>query len=527
MITRAFFTGLILYFSFLFIKNKFLDGYIYDSKHSINKNYWTWNDRQNEVRQAFIDSWKGYEKYAWGFDVYHPLSKTGENMGPEPLGWIIVESLDTLMIMDLQDELHEARDFVMDLDYDMDYNVNTFETTIRILGGFLSAYYLSNDELYLQRAIDLGDRLISAFDSQTGIAYSTVNLRLKEGIRSYFDQGASSTAEASTIQLEFKWLAKLTGNDTYWKKGEKIFEQIDKNHTPSGLVPIFIQPDTGLFQGHNIRWGSRGDSYYEYLIKQYFQTKQQEPVYLDIYKEALHGLKTKLLKKSYPSKLQFIGELPSGVDGKFSNKMDHLVCFAGSIFALGSTDGATITDARKSPFWTVEREQDLKLAKSITKTCYELYAQTESGLAPEIVVFNTNPNDKKADLTKDFIIKYNDRHNLQRPETVESLFYLWRITKDPIYREWGWNIFTAFQNQSKVEGDAGYACLKDVTQNPAIQADNMESFWLSETLKYLYLLFDDNEDLLPLSDVVFSTEAHPFPKFDISPFKTGWSRSKQ
>lgn len=475
--------------------------------------------RQDAVKEAFIRSWDGYRKYAWGYDVYHPLSKRGENMGDDPLGWIIVDSLDTLAIMGLDDRLADAREWVQNvLNYDMDYEVNTFETSIRMLGGLLSAYSLTEDRLYLERAADLGDRLLGAFNSPSGIPYASVNLHTREGVKSHTDRGASSTAEATTVQMELKYLAQLTGNKDYWTKSEGVLQVIDANKPPGGLVPIYIHPDTGRFQGSTIRLGSRGDSYYEYLIKQWLQTNKHEPVYRDVYDETVAGIKKYLVEKSYPSMLTYISELDYGLNGPTSPKMDHLVCFASGMFALGATEGQTLKDAKKQK-WTRQQESDMELARELAKTCYETYARTATGLAPEIVFFN-----RRKDNFQDFRIKAFDAHNLQRPETVESLFVLWRITRDPIYRKWGWEIFKAFEKHTRLDGDAGYASVDNVKEDPVELRDNMESFWLAETLKYLYLLFDDSEeDILPLTKYVFNTEAHPFPCFDPK-FETGWSR---
>jgi len=103
-------------------------------------------------------------------------------------------------------------------------------------------------------------------------------------------------------------------------------------------------------------------------------------------------------------------------------------------------------------------------------------------------------------------------HNLQRPETVETLFYLWRITKDPIYREWGWEIFQAFEKHCKVES-GGYAGLHNVASPNPPKDDTQQTFFLAETLKYLYLLFCP-DNVIPLDEYVFNTEAHPFRIFD-------------
>lgn len=100
--------------------------------------------------------------------------------------------------------------------------------------------------------------------------------------------------------------------------------------------------------------------------------------------------------------------------------------------------------------------------------------------------------------------------NFQRPETVESLFVLYRVTKDPRYRDWGWEILQAFKRHSRVDS-GGFSTLRNVNSPKPSHSNRMESFFLAETLKYLFLLFTDDSDILPLDKWVFNTEAHPLP----------------
>ncbi|GJP92698.1 glycoside hydrolase [Aspergillus niger] len=435
--------------------------------------------------------------------------------------------------MNFTTRLSDARQWLdKNLTYDQDQDVNTFETTIRMLGGLLSAHYLSTqlpdassewDHVYLSKAVDLADRLRAAYDSGSGIPYASVNLAKREGIRSHADGGASSTAEAATVQLEMKYLSIITGNDVYWHKAERVMEVLDSHGAKDGLVPIFVHPDTGRFWHKTIRLGSRGDSYYEYLVKQYLQTN--ESIYGEMWEEALTGIQKNLVTSTKYSNLQYIAELPGGIGSRLSPKMDHLVCFLPGSIAIGATEALTEAEARRTGRWNAQKEEQMHLARELTKTCWVQYAVTETGLAPEIVWFETEdanlePSTKaprassRDDLKswiKDINIRLIDADNLQRPETVESLFLMYRVTKDPIYRQWGWEIFKAFQKHTRVKDGEGYTSLSDVTIVPPKRRDNMESFWLAETLKYLYLLFSPN-DFLPLTDVVFNTEAHVFPR---------------
>ncbi|PNS17770.1 hypothetical protein CAC42_3165 [Sphaceloma murrayae] len=516
-----------------------------------------WLERREEVRTVMKESWRGYEKYAWGYDEYHPVSKKGRQMVQNGLGWIIVDALDTLMIMNLTQELAHAREWVATtLSYDVDHDVNTFETTIRMLGGLLSAHYLStefkewapvqdklSDDLYLEKATDLADRLLGAYNSSSGVPYASVRLATRQGLPSHDDGGASSTAEATSLQLEMKYLAKLTGETTYWETAEKVMKVVDDNGVKDGLVPIYIYADQGDFRGNNIRLGSRGDSYYEYLIKQYLQTSLQEPVYLELWNQALAGVQKHLITYSHPSNFTVLAERPNGLDAPLLPKMDHLVCFMPGTIALAATLGRTLSEASGHPSWGPKQDKEMQLARELTKTCMGMYKVTSTGLAPEIAHFNLpeTPTMMKdfapehklpqapdgfgdGDWRKDYHIKNADLHNLQRPETVETLFYMWRVTGEEVYREWGWEMFESFVKHTKVEGDAGYSSIGNVNKVPVEFRDNMESFWLAETLKYFYLLFSP-DDVLPLDKVVFNTEAHPFPRFELGKlFKTGWKR---
>lgn len=235
----------------------------------------------------------------------------------------------------------------------------------------------------------------------------------------------------------------------------------------------------------------------EYLIKQYLQTSGDEPIYHDLWTEALNGIQKHLLTATKHSNLQFIAELPRGIGNKLSPKMDHLVCFLPGAIALGATSGLSEAEARLSPEWGHAQERQMQLARELMKTCWGMYRVTKTGLAPEIAWFEVHQEalspvpgssplppsgNSESSWPKDYIIKYFDAHNLQRPETVESLFMMWRITNDPIYREWGWKIFQAFQKHTAMEDGEGHSSLKHVNYIPPPRRDSMESFWLVSTI---------------------------------------------
>ncbi len=259
-----------------------------------------------------------------------------------------------------------------------------------------------------------------------------------------------------------------------------------------------------------------------------------------MWNQALAGVRKHLVTYSKHAQLTIIAERPDGLGGKLSAKMDHLVCFMPGTIALSVTGGLTVEEAKRAGKWGARQEEEMRLAAELMKTCWGMYQVMATGLAPEISFFEVDepPHmdsdaslssadldpDPKAPWRSDYKIKSQDMHNLQRPETVESLYYMWHITGDPKYREWGWEMFTSFVSYTAADDGAGFTSLANANKIPPILRDNMESFWLAETLKYFYLLFSP-ADFLPLKDIVINTEAHIFPRFKLSRgLKTGWER---
>ena len=218
------------------------------------------NEQSQRVIKAFRHCWEGYKASAFGYDEFHPLSKSGSNWFS--LGLTIVDALDTAYLMGQMDIFKEARDWVAkDLKFDwQEGESNVFEITIRVLGGLMSSYHLSGDVIFLQRAVDLADRLMIAFDTNSHIPLSSINLRLGKAIPAPW--GGSSTAEATTLQMEFKYLTYLTKNPKYWNAAQKVMQTIFEHRPENGLVPVFVDPSSGSFNGGEVRLGSRGDSYY-------------------------------------------------------------------------------------------------------------------------------------------------------------------------------------------------------------------------------------------------------------------------
>ena len=152
---------------------------------------------------------------------------------------------------------------------------------------------------------------------------------------------------------------------------------------------------------------------------------------------------------------------------------------------------------------SVRAKRDLAVAKALMYTCYQMYERQNTKISPEYVEFPEG---------SDMVVTSAPFYIL-RPETAESLFILHQLTGDPRYREWSGNIFEAINKYCRT--DIAYGAYRDVTNTAAGVDDRMESFFLAETLKYLYLI-QDPDNIIDLDKYVINTEAHPMKIFDSS-----------
>jgi mannosidase alpha-like ER degradation enhancer 2 len=215
------------------------------------------------IRTELLQSWQAYEQYAWGHDELQPLSKTPRDWYGESLLMTPVDSLDTLLLLGLDEEAAKARTLIVEkLSFDKDVSVKNFEVTIRLLGGLLAGYQMTGDARLLHLAEDLGKRLLPAFNSPTGMPYMFVNLRTGK------TSGArSNPAEIGTLLLEFGTLSKLTNNPVFYDKAKNAVVQLYQRRSKIGLVGEEIDVETGRWTSPASHVGGGIDSYYEYLLK--------------------------------------------------------------------------------------------------------------------------------------------------------------------------------------------------------------------------------------------------------------------
>jgi hypothetical protein len=281
--------------------------------------------RRPKIKAAMEHAWGGYRTYAFGENEVHPISgntqKIGGMMGSlfgkdqnNGIGITLIDSLDTLWIMDMKKEFWEARDWVRDqLKHDVDEYLSVFETTIRNLGGLLSAYDLSEDKVFLDRAKELGDKLILAFNTKSGIPLSQVNLYSNRAGNKPWEKVYTSLAD-SALQVEFRNLSRMTGNAMYAEKAEHVIKALQEITPPNGIHSALVN---NIFKHAKLKtthyltkmtFGGLADSFFEYLLKTWIQGGKKESMYRDMYDTAVQGLHDELIYLSSPSGFLFLRE---------------------------------------------------------------------------------------------------------------------------------------------------------------------------------------------------------------------------
>ena len=408
----------------------------------------------DEVKSEFLYSWHAYEQYAWGHDELRPLSKTPRDWYGDSLLMTPVDALDTMLIMGLNDEAMKAKTLIVEkLSFDKNLDVKVFEVTIRLLGGLLSSYEMTGDARLLHLAEDLGNRLLPAFNSPTGMPYMFVNLRTGKA------SGAKSNpAEIGTLILEFGTLSRLTHQPVYFEKAKHALEELYKRRSKIGLVGDEINVETGEWVSTTSHVGGGIDSYLEYQLKCGLLFHDREC--RSMWRHSISAV------NRYLADGQWYGEADMNTGKRTATEFGALHAFLPAALALGG---------------------QLERAQLLEDSCFRMWKR--HGIEPEVIDYKT--------------MEVKSPGYQLRPEIIESAYYLYESTHDKRYVDMG-HVF--FDNLKKwCRTDDGYTTLKSVVTKE--KGDLMPSYFLAETLKYLYLLFDGRA--LEFHKVIFNTEAHP------------------
>uniref|UniRef100_A0A4W5M4W0 alpha-1,2-Mannosidase n=1 Tax=Hucho hucho TaxID=62062 RepID=A0A4W5M4W0_9TELE len=438
----------------------------------------------------FDHAYGSYMKYAYPADELMPLSCRGRVRGLEPnrgdiddslgkFSLTLIDTLDTLVVLNKLDEFEDAvRRTLRDVRLDNDVVVSVFETNIRVLGGLLGAHTMADmlrqrgermqwyrDEL-LHMAKELGHRLLPAFNTTSGLPYPRVNLRygVLNPLSRTGTESDTCTACAGTMILEFAALSRLSGEAVFEENARKALDVLwEKRQRGSDLVGTVINIHNGDWVRRDSGVGAGIDSYYEYLMKAYVLLGDN--VYLERF------------NTHYRAIMKYISQPPLLLNVHMHNPTVSVRSWMDSLLAF-------------FPGLQVLRG-DLKPAIETHEMLYQVTKQHK--FLPEA-------------FTTEFRVHWG-QHPL-RPEFAESTYYLYKATGDPYYLRVGQSIVEKLNAHARVP--CGFAAVQDV--RTGAHEDRMDSFFLAEMFKYLYLLFSEKNQLhFDIDDYIFTTEAHLLP----------------
>lgn len=482
--------------------------------------------RLGAVKSSFEHSWAGYKAHAWMQDELSPLNGGGvQAFG----GWAatLVDSLDTLWIMGMKEEFDEAVDAAKDIDFNSTSEdmLNIFETTIRYLGGFLGAYDLTGGTypVLLQKATEVGDLLYCAFDTPNRMPVT--RWYWKQALEGAQQKAGSATliAEIGSLTLEFTRLSQLTGNLKYYDAVKRILDEFEKFQTQTslpGLWPTLMNADTLSFQDNSYTLGGMADSWYEYLPKQHMLIggRDDEDQIKTMYDLAMTtAINNIFFQPMIPDNKDILMSGAVTVDSnnriRLNPQGQHLGCYTGAMVAIGAK--------------IFEKPEQMNTARKLVDGCVWAYDSMPSGIMPEqfsMVPCEMNSNcqwDEKKweaavlekakakteqgqnfkndaqllnhtihqdNLPKGFSEIWDPRY-LLRPEAIESVFVLYRLTGDTDLPDSAWRMFSNIERNTRT--DFGNAMISDVRIDKSAKQNKMESFWTAETLKYFYLIFSE------------------------------------
>jgi mannosyl-oligosaccharide alpha-1,2-mannosidase len=425
-----------------------------------------WPSLAQDVRAEMKWAWDHYVERCFGRDQIKPVSGGAEPFffpnGP-PMGLSIVEALDTLYVMGLDAEVEQGTRWIADnLHFDIDSEVQVFETGIRMVGGLLSGWCGTRDKKLLVLARDLADRLSPAFTkSPTGMPYRFVNLKTG-AVR----DPESYPAEIGTYIAEWGTLSKATGDRRYYDMAKRAMKALFDRRSRIDLVADTINIETGAWLSRRASIGPPSDSYFEYLWDgwQLFGDADFKRWY-DVHTAAI--VKYQAMKSD--GKLWF-----PQVDFETGAILDHhqseLAAFYAGLLAQGG-DQARAHDYLAS--WA-----DVQARFGVLPEGYDT-----AKAAPDRVT------------------------NELRPEFVDSCLNLFLLEPDDKWRELARTHYETMKKTSRAA--YGYTIIDDVIAKPMKQGDLCPGYWWSEQMKYYWLLFS-NTDRFDYKTNYLSTEGNVF-----------------
>lgn len=435
--------------------------------------------RLTEVRQLFLENWASYRRFAWKKDALLPVSGGARDQFS---GWAatLVDSLDTLWIMGLRDEFEEAVAAVAAIDFGSSTSprVNMFETNIRYLGGLLAAYDLSGRRALLDKAVELGGLIYAGFNTENGMPVDFIDFAAAKTGGGLAVEDTVVSASPGTLSLELAHLSQVTGDPKYYGAVSRVMDLFyrgqNKTELP-GVWPMWVSMRReDVVSGSTFTLGGSQDSLYEYLPKMHQLLGGGGG------DDDKYAAMTRAFMDTADRHFLFRPMLPRGEDILMPGNVnmrdgepvldpetEHLACFVGGTFGLAGR--------------LLGRPRDVETGAKLTRGCVFAYRSFPTGMMPERIDMAPCPSrtspcpwdealwarerdarpEWKPHLPPGFTTAKDPRYIL-RPEAIESVFYMYRLTGAAEYQEAAWDMFAAVGNGTRTA--YANAAVLDVTR---------------------------------------------------------------
>lgn len=299
--------------------------------------------RRREVKRVFLGDWEAYKKYAWLKDALKPISGGFQDQFS---GWAatLVDSLDTLWILGLRDEFDEAVEAVAGIDFGQSSSprVNTFETNIRYLGGLIAAYDLSKREALLVKAVELGDLIYAAFDTENRMPVDFIEFDAAKAGEGLVVESTVVSASPGTLSLELTRLSQITGDPKYYDAISRVMDVFYRGQQKTkipGLWPMFVSMSSqDVVSGDQFTLAGGADSLYEYLPKMHALLGGGEPKFEKMSRDFLEASKALFFRPMIPSNEPILipssGKVAGNGHVALDQEAEHLGCYLGGVYAL-------------------------------------------------------------------------------------------------------------------------------------------------------------------------------------------------
>lgn len=424
------------------------------------------------------------------------------------IGLTLLDSLDTLLLMGLDEEYQMSRQWAERyLSFDsVTKEVSVFEIVIRATGGMNSAYQLTGDTIWLEKSVELADYLLLSFKhTRTGCPPTSVYIgekraKMQSDLVDYSPR--SNPAEAGTLQLEFRTLTEMTGDRKYADAVDRCMHSLTTALSDKEpLCTDGFDLENGVFTGSRVSISAMVDSFYEMQLKTWVGYGKKDDELRVAFERAVKATFETLVRKEHYH--TYAGEYYKGNPNSFRHTMEHLACFFPGTLAYAALHGLGGGIHGKGS------NEYIPMARELTKSCYAMSRGMFHGLAGEVTDFSKAvPKPKRG-----------QDHNLIRPEIVEALYYMDKIDPEAgnKYKEWGEHMWKGLREYAQVPHmESGILSstynLLGVGQGHLYHSGKLHSFAIAETYKYFFMLFDSrppSEGAFPLTDWVYNTEAHP------------------